>query len=152
MNDASERRRALPNHENTSCPLEPWSRKNSNSLLLVTVSTGTRPLISRVPRSMLCALISGCSPLNANRLCYSHSTPPPKHPANWASADAEIKGTSVENPECKDSPFKAWRRSVYSHACSLPARDFFPANVHPSGPLTCIFPKPLPSLSCVGFG
>ena len=32
------------------------------------------------------------------------------------------------------------------------ARDFFLADYYPSGPLTCIFPKPLPSFSCVGCG
>ena len=35
---------------------------------------------------------------------------------------------------------------------TLHARDFFTANIYPSGPFTCIFPKPLPSLSYVGCG
>ena len=30
------------------------------------------------------------------------------------TVDAEIKDPSVENPELKGSPFKAWSRSVYS--------------------------------------
>ena len=40
------------------------------------------------------------------------------HPTpQWVSADAEIKGPSVENAELKRSPFRAWSRSV--------SRDFF---------------------------
>ena len=35
---------------------------------------------------------------------------------------------------------------------TLPVRDFFPANIYPSGPLTYSFPKHLPSLSCGGCG
>ena len=35
---------------------------------------------------------------------------------------------------------------------TITARDFFLANVYPSGPFICIFPKPLPSFSCVGCG
>ena len=34
----------------------------------------------------------------------------------------------------------------------LPAWNFFPANIYPSGPYTSIFPKALWSLSCVGCG
>ena len=35
----------------------------------------------------------------------------------WGAADAEIKVPSVENTELEGSPFKAWGRSIYSHAC-----------------------------------
>ena len=35
----------------------------------------------------------------------------------WGAADAEIKVPSGENTELKCSPFEAWSRSVYSHAC-----------------------------------
>ena len=34
----------------------------------------------------------------------------------WGAADAEIKVPSCENTELKRSPFKAWSKSVYSHA------------------------------------
>ena len=40
---------------------------------------------------------------------------------------------------------------IAMHA-TLTARDFFLANLYPSGPFTCIFPKPLPSCSCVSCG
>ena len=42
-------------------------------------------------------------------------------------------------------------QNTAKHA-TLPARDFFPTNIYPSGPLTYIFPKPLPRLSCGGCG
>ena len=66
---------------------------------------------------------------------------------------SEIKVPSVENTELKDSPFKAWGMSVYIaiHA-TLTARDFLFAYYYPSGPFTCIFPKPLPIFSYVGCG
>ena len=35
----------------------------------------------------------------------------------WEAADAEIKIPLDENTELKGSPFKAWSKSVYSHAC-----------------------------------
>ena len=59
-------------------------------------------------------------------------------PPQWGTADAELKVPSVENTELKDSPFKAWGRSVLSHTY-MAARDFFLANFYPSGPFTCIF-------------
>ena len=34
------------------------------------------------------------------------------------AADVEMEDTSVENPELKGSPYKAWRGSVSSLACS----------------------------------
>ena len=40
---------------------------------------------------------------------------------------------------------------IAMHA-TLTARDFFLANFYPSGPFNCIFPKPLPSFSCVSCG
>ena len=43
----------------------------------------------------------------------------------WGTADAEIKSLYVEgNPELKGSPFKAWRRSVQSHACYACCQGF----------------------------
>ena len=44
--------------------------------------------------------------------CRLHPAPP-----QWGAADAEIKVPSGENTELKRSPFQAWSRSVYSHAC-----------------------------------
>ena len=35
----------------------------------------------------------------------------------WGAADAGIKVPSDENTEVKGSPFQAWSRSVYCHAC-----------------------------------
>ena len=61
----------------------------------------------------------------------------------WGAADAEIKVPSRENTELERSPFKAWSRSVIAIHATFTARDFFLANFYPSGPFTCIFPKPL---------
>ena len=41
----------------------------------------------------------------------------PVTPPLWGTADAEIKVPSVEKPELRGYPLKAWGRSVYSHAC-----------------------------------
>ena len=46
----------------------------------------------------------------------------------WGAADAKIKVPSGEETELKRSPFKACSRSVYSHTCTLTARDFFHAD------------------------
>ena len=80
-------------------------------------------------------------------------------PPQWGTADAELKVPSVENTELKDSPFKAWGRSVLSHTY-MAARDFFLANFYPSSPFTYIFSKTSPEFfsvlavantgSCVG--
>ena len=77
------------------------------------------------------------------------------------TVDAEIKDPSVENPELKGSPFKAWSRSEYSHACFTHCQGFLPwTNFYPPGPFTCIFSKTSPEFfpalavantgSCVG--
>ena len=47
-------------------------------------------------------------------------------PPQWGAADAEIKVLSVGNTEFKGSPFKAWSRSVYSHACYIYCQGFPP--------------------------
>ena len=72
-------------------------------------------------------------------------------PPQWGAADADIKDPSDENTELRGSPFKAWSRYIAMHA-TLTARDVVLANFYPSGPFTCIFPKPLSSFSCVGCG
>ena len=47
-------------------------------------------------------------------------------PLQWGAADAEIEVPSGENTELKRSPFKAWSRSVYSHACYTYFQGFLP--------------------------
>ena len=44
----------------------------------------------------------------------------------WGAADAEIKVPSDQNTELRGSPFKAWSRSVYCHACYAYYRGFLP--------------------------
>ena len=44
----------------------------------------------------------------------------------WGAANAEIKVLSGENTELKRSPYKAWSRSVYSHACYDYCQEFLP--------------------------
>ena len=44
----------------------------------------------------------------------------------WGAADAEIKVPSDGNTELKGSPFKAWSRSVYCHACYAYCQEFLP--------------------------
>ena len=48
-------------------------------------------------------------------------------PPQWGAADAEVP--SGENTELKRSPFQAWSRSVYSHACYAYCQGF----------LSCLF-------------
>ena len=52
--------------------------------------------------------------------CFTHKFP------QWEAADAEIKVPSVENTELKGSPFRAWGRSAYSHACYAYCQGFLP--------------------------
>ena len=44
----------------------------------------------------------------------------------WGTADAENKVPSAENTEQKGSPFKAWTRSVLSHACYPYCQEYLP--------------------------
>ena len=44
----------------------------------------------------------------------------------WGAVDAEIKLPSVEKTELEGSPFKAWGKSVYSHACYVYCQGFLP--------------------------
>ena len=44
----------------------------------------------------------------------------------WGAADAETKVPSDENTELKGSPFQAWSRSVYCHACCAYCQGFLP--------------------------
>ena len=45
--------------------------------------------------------------------------------------------------ELKHSPFKAWRRLVYSHTCYAYSQEFLP-HFYPSSPFTCVFSKTSP--------
>ena len=67
----------------------------------------------------------------------------------WGPADAEVVVPSVETPEAdKCSPFKAWSRSEYSHACLVSARHLFLVlNLFVPGPPTFMFPNRLPMFS-----
>ena len=62
-------------------------------------------------------------PVNVYNSPFPLPTPFPKSiplpfisPPQWGIAEAEIKETSVENPELKGFPFKAWSGSVCSRA------------------------------------
>ena len=59
----------------------------------------------------------------------------------WGAADAEIKVPPGENTEFNRFPFKAWRRSVYSHACYVYCQGFLPSLFLPFWSFTCIFSK-----------
>ena len=59
----------------------------------------------------------------------------------WGAADAETK-----------VPLKLGVSQYTAMHATLTARDFFLANLYPSGPFTCIFLKPLPNFSCVSCG
>ena len=61
------------------------------------------------------------------------------------AAGAEIKLPSGESTELKRFPLKPGVGQYIATHAMLTARDFFFANFYPSGPFTCIFPKPLPS-------
>ena len=61
------------------------------------------------------------------------------------TADAEIKGKSVEDQELKGSLLKAWSRSKYSYACLIHCQAFLPLNLFlPSSTFTYIFSKTSP--------
>ena len=62
---------------------------------------------------------------------------------HWGAADAEIKVPSGENTELKRSPLKPGVSQYIVIHATLTARDFFVAYFYPSGPFTCILPKPL---------
>ena len=58
------------------------------------------------------------------------------------------RGRRNKRPTCREPEPDP---CITMHATPV-ARDIFLANLHPSGPFTCISPKLLPSFSCVGFG
>ena len=79
----------------------------------------------------------------AGGTCFSLSAP------QLGAVDAEIEVPSGENTELKHSPFKAWSRSVYSHACYAYCQGFLPCVFLPFQYiyLHFFFPKPLPIFS-----
>ena len=64
--------------------------------------------------------IKRCMTLHHDNAKTARSTPL----TQWGAADAEIKVPSGEKTELKCSPFKAWSRSVYSHACYAYCQGF----------------------------
>ena len=63
----------------------------------------------------------------------------------WGAGDAEIKVPSDENTELEGFPFKAWSRSVYSHACDTFCQGLLPYLFLPFWSIQLhFFPKPLP--------
>ena len=69
----------------------------------------------------------------------------------WGAADTEIKVPSGENTELKRSPFKAWSRSIYSHACYAYFLGFLPCLFLPFQSIHLHFSKTSPNFfSCVG--
>ena len=69
----------------------------------------------------------------------------------WGAADAEIKGPFVENTEVKDSPFKAWSRSVCCHTCYAFCQGFLPYLFLPFWSIHLHFFQNLSQIfSCVG--
>ena len=71
----------------------------------------------------------------------------------WGGADTEMKVPSVENTEnLKALLLKPGVGQYVAIHATLTAKDFFLANFYLPGLFTCIFPKPLPSFSCVGCG
>ena len=62
----------------------------------------------------------------------------------WGAADAEIKSHLVRTQSLNVLPSKLGVGQYIAMHATLTARDFFLAYFHPSGPFTCIFPKPLP--------
>ena len=63
----------------------------------------------------------------------------------WGTADTEIKVLPGENTELRHSPFKAWSRSVYIHACYAYCQGFLSCLFLPFRFIHLhFFPKPLP--------
>ena len=73
-------------------------------------------------------------------------------PLQWGAADAEIKVPSDENTELKGSPVKVCSRSyIAMHARLLPGISSLLISTLPVHS-PALFPKLLPSFSCVSFG
>ena len=77
----------------------------------------------------------------------------------WGAADAEIKSHLVRTQSLNVLPLKLGVGQYIAIYAALTAITYFLAHFYPSGPCTCIFPKPLPIFpvlavantgSCVG--
>ena len=65
----------------------------------------------------------------------------------WGTADAEIKVPSVESPELKDSPSKAWSGPVCRHECyALPSWS-----IHQHFFLNLSWVSPVFAVACIGY-
>ena len=61
----------------------------------------------------------------------------------------KLKSHLMRTQSLKVLPLKPGVGQHIAMHATLTARDFFLANFYPSGSFACIFPKPLPSFSCV---
>ena len=61
----------------------------------------------------------------------------------------KVKSHLIRTQSLKVLPLKPGVGQYRAMHATLTAGDFFLANFYPSSPFTCIFPKPLPSFSCV---
>ena len=70
----------------------------------------------------------------------------------WELQEQKLESHLMRTQSLKVLPFKPGVGQHIAMHATLTARDFFLANFYPSGPFTCIFPKSLPSFSCVSCG
>ena len=64
----------------------------------------------------------------------------------------KLKSRLLRTQSLKVLPLKPGVGQYLAIRATLTAMDFFLANLYPSGPFTCIFPKLLPIVFCVGCG
>ena len=64
----------------------------------------------------------------------------------------KLKSPLLRTQSSKVLPLKPGVDQYIAMHATLTARDFLLANFYLFGPFTCIFPKPLPSFSCVSCG
>ena len=64
----------------------------------------------------------------------------------------KLKSHLVRTQSLNVLPLKSGVGQYIAIHATLTAWNFFLAYFYPSGPFTCIFPKPLPIFSCVGCG
>ena len=79
----------------------------------------------------------------------SPSSSTPSSPRSDELRTQKLKFHLLRTQSLKVLTLKAGVRQYIAIYAMLTARNFFLANFYPSGPFTCIFPKPLPSLYCV---
>ena len=74
------------------------------------------------------------------------------YPAPQWGAAHKLKSHLLKTQTLKVLPLNPGVGQYIAMHATLTARDFFLANFYPSGQFTCIFPKLLPSFSCVTCG